>query len=150
MPKTTNFHPYPAFDLSLLPPDAVEPSSTFQKGHYPTEYLNSLQAYPRSTTMDNLTNVGGYLAMSLVYISSVLVAWFRPLWVLNTPDLNLFARPRETVFLRRTIMLEGIAWGHGLSMAYIGHLRDIRTYIDQLQMVQPMLGEFQSHRVHLL
>ncbi len=35
-------------------------------------------------------------------------------------------------------------------MAYIGHLRGILTNTDQLQMVQPMLGEFQSHCVHLL
>ena len=73
--------------------------------------------------------------------------------MLDTPDLNLFAffaRPGETVFLRRAILLEGIAWGHGLSMAYIAHLSGIFTNTDQLQMVQPMLGEFQSHRVHLL
>ena len=120
MPKTTNFQPYPAYDLSLLPPDAVEPSSTFQKGHYPTEYLNSRHAYPLSTTMDNLTDVGGYLAMWLVHISSLLVAWFRPLWV--SPDLNLFAffaQPRNGVFASRhhargrrvgTRFVHGVNW----------------------------------------
>ena len=114
-----NFHPHPAFDLSLLPPDVVEPSSSVQKGHYPTEYLNSLHVYPRLTTVESLTDFGGFLAMRIVYISSWVVAMSRPLWVVDTPDLNLFAffaRPRETFFLRRALLLEGDAWGHGLAI----------------------------------
>lgn len=81
------------------------------------------------------------------------MAVFNPFWILDSRSLNLsalFDSPYETVFLRRILVLEGLAWSHGLAVAYSGHLRGIMGNKAKLELVQPMLGEFQSHRVHML
>lgn len=151
MPKATGFKPHPAFDTNLLPLKEFDYPTNARKGHYPSNYLSSIKDHPQ--TVDALYDIGGYFVTKIIAVSSFLVALLRPLWVLDTPELNLSAfveRPRETIFLRRALLLESVHWIHGLTMAYVCHLRSILTNHDELQMVQPMLGEYQSHRIHLL
>lgn len=151
--------PHPAFDLSLLPPDAVQAPghNVAEEGHYSLRYLNSIaylnsiNAY-RTQTFAGLYDVVGYLAMWCTFFGSIVMSIFCPVWLLDTSSLNLIAfhdRPKETVFLRHALLLESILCGHGLAMAYVYHLRGILTNTDQLDTVTSMLAEFESRRVHL-
>ena len=44
---------------------------------------------------------------------------------------------------------QGLAWCHGLATTHVHHLRGILANTSNVQMVDPMLGEFESHKVHL-
>lgn len=75
------------------------------------------------------------------------------LWIFDPAPLDwgsFFTNFEETIFLRRSVLVEGVVWVHGLASAYASHLMGILYNKDMLQMVQPGLGEFQSHRVHYL
>lgn len=73
------------------------------------------------------------------------------LWILDPAPLDwgsFINNTQETIFLRRSIFIEGLVWAHGLGSAYANHLAGIFDNTARLQVVQPGLGEFQSHRVH--
>lgn len=163
MVKVSGIRPHPAFDLSVLPSyrhgtaphSALHEQKPTQKMHrrmhYPHEYLESLK--PLDQSIDGICDAIAYVAMLAASWGSLLVAIFNPFWVLDSRHLNLGAfwdSPNETIFLRRRVVLEGLAWSHGLAVAYSGHLRSIMRNKAKVELVQPMLGEFQSHRVHML
>lgn len=166
MPKHTDFRVHPAFDLSLLSSDYRRqlrnvpvahvgptpsttniPHKTMQ--HYPTDYLEALGPVLRTT--DTWYDFIGYFYMLFVPAGTMILAHTPFLWILDPPLLSwgaFITNYDETIFLRRSILLEGVVWVHGLASAYANHLIGILNNKDMLQMVQPGLGEFQSHRVH--
>jgi ubiquinol oxidase len=174
MPKVSGLRPHPAFDLSLLPRykqqravarlmttkgtiptsyDGAGAGDDTDPRHYPWNYLNSIQPQPFAKTIDTFTDFIGFMALIGAVYGSWFLAMFNPLWLFDSEKLNLTAfwnHPDETLFLRRALLLEGLAWGHGLALMTLHHFRGILTNTDQLEIVQPMMGEFQSHRVHNL
>ena len=44
---------------------------------------------------------------------------------------------------------QNLAWCHALAAAYAYHLRGILANTSNIQFVNPMMAEFESHKVHL-
>lgn len=161
MPKTTNLRPHPAFDYSLLsqfrhskPSTLVSATQDVTKygppvRHYPRYYLSYMQ--PIKMTIDHLYDLIGSGLMQVVSVATWLVALFNPMWLVDSEMLNMgsfFSNYDETIFFRRGLLLTGVAWCSPLAMAFAYHLRGIFTNTDNVEMVQSLLGEYQSHRTH--
>jgi len=57
--------------------------------------------------------------------------------------------PLETLYLRRLVLLEGLAWGHGLAVGYLHHLISLWTNQEEGYVIAGVLmAEFNSHRTH--
>ncbi len=163
MPKQGNVVPHPAFDRSirlLLPSPSKAtvplaettggfPVAKAQKAHYDPQYLNDLKPYGHD--INAFHDWIGFFAMFVVRFGSWAVAWLNPLWIFDSDRLNWFSfmdNIEETVFLRRAILLTGLAWTHTLASVTAFHLRGILNNTGEFQMVQSMLAEFESHSVH--
>lgn len=126
--------PHPAMDRSLLLPPSA--SKSREKGsHYPSAYLKSVTPLPNeinrvspaesrafcACTIRDLRgallsillqpiDAIGYVAMKFISLVSSLLAWWLPLWLVETsPLLSTQAwlrSPAEVIFLRRILILE--------------------------------------------
>lgn len=143
MPGHTNFRVHPAFDLSLLSSDyrrqlhdvpvahmGPTPSTTNiphkPMQHYPTDYLEAFR--PIRRTIDAWYDNIGNIYMLFVLVGTMILARNPFLWIFDPAPLDwgsFFTNFEETIFLRRSVLLEGLVWVHGLASAYTNHLMGI-------------------------
>jgi capsular polysaccharide biosynthesis protein len=118
MPKLQGVKPHPAFDLTVSPLfKATAPPTTYhqttttkgggQQPHYPRDYLESLNpVHPSIDAPHDLA--GAAMTMLVGSWATTLIAYLNPLWLLDKASYNLTAFltfPRETIFLRRIILM---------------------------------------------
>ena len=64
------------------------------------------------------------------------------------------SHPLETLYLRRLVVLEGLAWGHGLAAGYLHLIKSIWNNHggggcgDYYAIITVLMAEFNSHRSH--
>ncbi|KAL3150258.1 hypothetical protein ABBQ32_000110 [Trebouxia sp. C0010 RCD-2024] len=147
-------YPHPAFLPALLPDNIQTQLQRTSKPHYPAEYLEKLK--PLDSPANKPVEKVAKGLVSVVLALSLIAARTDFLWIGNSELLNRFAgqkHRKQTVWLRRILLLEGLAECHGMASGLLHHSESVlynQTSAPPHRMVYALIGEFNSHRTHLL
>lgn len=145
-------YPHPAFPEALLPDSIKSKLQKDSRPHYPQSVLDKQKPLD-SPAYDQVEKLAKGV-VSLIFALSLVAARADIIWVGNSPLLNYSAgrkRRKQTVWLRRILLLETLAACHGLASGLLHHWETILyapTSAAPHSMVYALLGEYDSHRTH--
>ncbi|DBA78769.1 TPA: inducible alternative oxidase 2, variant 2 [Trebouxia sp. C0004] len=145
-------YPHPSFPEALLPDSIKSKLQKDSKPYYPQSVLDKQKPLD-SPAYDQLEKLAKG-AVSMILALSLIAAGADILWVGNSPMLNYSAgqkKRKQTVWLRRILLLETLAACHGLASGLLHHWETILyapTSAAPHSMVYALMGEYDSHRTH--